>query len=85
MNDKDCRICALAKKTWLAFPTSLICDSKPFALVHVDVLGPFRSITFEYYRYFFMIDDDHTYHTWVYLMRTKVNTPILIRDFIISA
>lgn len=45
--------------------------SNPFDLILINTWGPFQVPTFEEYRYFLTLVDDHTRTTWVYLMQSK--------------
>ena len=50
-----------------------------FDLIHCDVWEPFAKATHDGFRYFLTIVDDATRSTWVYLMKSKIETrPLLI-------
>ena len=63
-----CSICHLAKQRRLPFMFSNNLSNSPFQLIHIDVWGPFHTITTEGYHYFFTIIDDCTRFTWVYFL-----------------
>ena len=55
-----CAICPLAKQKRLSYPShNNVCDTA-FALIHMDIWGPFSVCTTEGYRYFLTLVDDHT-------------------------
>lgn len=41
-----CEVCALAKHSRLSFPVSSISFIRPFELIHCDIWGPYKIITF---------------------------------------
>ena len=54
---------------------------EPFALIHVDVWGPYSICTYDGFRFFLTIVDDATRSTWVYLMKAKSNVKQLLISF----
>ena len=64
-------ICPLAKQKRLPFPSNNNMSTKPFALIHVDVWGPYSVCTY----------DDATRSTWVYLMKAKSDVKQLLISF----
>ena len=63
-----CIICPLAKQHRQPFPVSSSAALKPFALLHVDIWGPYRTPTYDAYKLFLSFVDDYTRGTWVYLV-----------------
>lgn len=61
----------MSKFTKLPFPLSKSYASALFDLIHLDIWGPYKEVTRGKYRYFMTIVDDHTRHTWVYLLQHK--------------
>ena len=48
-----------------------------------DVTGPIVIPSVHGHRYFLTVVDDHSRHTWIFLMHTKSETRKLIQNFII--
>jgi hypothetical protein len=65
-----CTICPLAKQKRLPFPNKNNFISS-FDLLHVDIWGPYHTVTVEGYKYFLTLVDDCTRTTWLYLMKFK--------------
>ena len=65
----------------LPFSISNHASSAPFELIHCDLWGPFATCTVEYYKYFFTIVDDFSRYTWVYLLKLKLDTQVLLPSF----
>ena len=76
-----CTICPLAKQKRLPFPSNNNMSTKPFALIHVDVWGPYSVCTYDGFRFFLTIVDDATRSTWVYLMKAKSDVKQLLISF----
>ena len=69
--DDFCQICPLAKHKRLIFPISTPSSNKIFYLLHVDIWGPLAITSVDLNRYFFIIVDDFSRHTWIFLLKTK--------------
>ncbi|CAN1752640.1 Retrovirus-related Pol polyprotein from transposon RE1 [Linum perenne] len=76
-----CTVCPIAKQHKLPFSSSKSLAPSPFALIHVDIWGPFSEPTFDDHRYFLTIVDDKTRFTWVRLMKLKSEARQLLVDF----
>ncbi|XP_021740117.1 uncharacterized protein LOC110706507 [Chenopodium quinoa] len=72
--DIVCQICPLAKQTRKPFPVSSSKSNKCFDLLHIDVWGPYKSMTHDHCTYFLTIVDDMSRHTWTFLMRNKTDS-----------
>nr|KYP62795.1 Retrovirus-related Pol polyprotein from transposon TNT 1-94 [Cajanus cajan] len=83
-NNKNfvCNTCHYAKQRKLPFPLSNSHATQPFALIHMDIWGPYSTLSMNGHRYFLTIVDDHTRYTWVYLMCNKSETRTHITNFI---
>ena len=78
-SNKNCVLCPIAKQKRLPFPSFNHIWNNAFNLIHCDVWGPFAKLTHDGFKYFLTIVDDATRSTWVYLMKSKVDTrPLLI-------
>lgn len=79
---QQCIICSLSKQTRSSFPLSNNQTSNAFDLVHLDVRGPYRTPTYDDFRYFLMIVDDFSHCTWVFLMQNKTEVFGHIRTYL---
>jgi len=70
-NDFVCNVCHLAKQRKLPFVNSKSKAECQFDLIHVDIWGPFPSISMNGNKYFLTIVDDYTRYTWVILLKNK--------------
>lgn len=70
-NVTPCDACHYAKQRKLPFPNSSTKSFAPFDLLHVDIWGPFSTVSFVGYRYFLTLVDDFSRYTWVVFKRTK--------------
>ena len=71
----------LSKKTREAFHESFNNAIEPFALVHCDVWGPYRTPSSCGAVYFLTIVDDYSRAVWIHLMLEKSEVPILLQNF----
>ncbi|XP_062081010.1 uncharacterized protein LOC133785811 [Humulus lupulus] len=76
-----CNICHLAKQKKLPFISQNNIAPVAFDLVHMDIWGPFHTISIEGFRFFLTIVDDHTRFTWVYMLKSKSDVQFLIPQF----
>nr|KYP68601.1 Retrovirus-related Pol polyprotein from transposon TNT 1-94 [Cajanus cajan] len=79
---KVCDYCHLAKQSKLPFPPGIHKSSAPFDLIHIDIWGPLAISSIQGHKYFLTIVDDFTRHTWLFLMKSKHETRILVKNFI---
>lgn len=69
-NNKDaCHIYPLARQQRVVFPLRSIKSNHCFALVHIDIWGPYRVPSFTGTNYFLIIVDDFTRCTWTFLLK----------------
>lgn len=64
------------------FPFSETKSATVFYLLHLDVWGPFHVQTFDGYRLFLTIINDHSRITWVYLLKLKSDVFMILNNFI---
>lgn len=76
-----CEICPLARQTKLPFSVSSIKSKCIFDLIHIDTWGPYKSPTYNGYRYFLTIVDDFSRGTWTYLLSAKSNAFPMLKYF----
>ena len=79
--NRECVVCPVTKHKRLPFPNSKHLFDHAFDLIHWDVWGPFAKATHDGFRYFLIIVDDATRSTWVYLMKSKIETSPLLISF----
>ncbi|GJY35249.1 retrovirus-related pol polyprotein from transposon TNT 1-94 [Tanacetum coccineum] len=60
-------------------------DHSKLELLHMDLCGPMRVASINGKRYILMIVDDYSRYTWVYFIRSKDETPEIIKKFIAQA
>ena len=80
-SNHSCDVCPLAKQSRLSFGTSSITSVKPFDLIHCDIWGPYKHPSLSGAHYFLTIVDDYSLFTWVFLMRYKDETQLLVKQF----
>ncbi|KAL2337821.1 hypothetical protein Fmac_012267 [Flemingia macrophylla] len=79
---KVCDYCHLAKQSKLPFPPGFHKSCAPFDLIHMDIWGPLAISSIQDHKYFLTVVDDFTRHTWLFLMKSKHETRILVKNFI---
>lgn len=81
--DCICDIFPLARQTRLPFPSSHIKTKGIFELIRVDTWGPYKSPTYNIYKYFLTIIDDYSRATWTYLLSSKSNVFSTLKDYLV--
>lgn len=82
-NKRICDSCHYAKQCNLPFPLSSSVSLHAFDLLHVDIWVPLSIPSLHGHKYFLTIIDDHTRHTWIFLMTAKSETRSLLQNFVI--
>lgn len=77
-----CHTCHLAKQKKLSYPSPNNMCNQILQLLHIDIWGPFSVETFEGYRYFLTVVDDHSRATWIFLLRNKSDVITVFPNFI---
>lgn len=67
----NCQTYPLAKQCRIVFPESHSSSTKCFQLMHVDVLGPYKTPTYEKKQYYVTIVDDFNRFTWICFIQCK--------------
>ncbi|XP_070046626.1 uncharacterized protein [Nicotiana tomentosiformis] len=62
-------------------PRSLTVNTTNFDIIHVDVWGPYRVPTYDGKRYFLTIVDVHSRFTWLYMLPSKAEVIVILRNF----
>ncbi|KAK4381522.1 Retrovirus-related Pol polyprotein from transposon RE1 [Sesamum angolense] len=76
-----CSICPLAKQSRKSFPSSDSSADTLFALIHVDIWGPYKQSSLSGCHYVLTVVDDHSRTTWTYLMRYKAQAITFLSTF----
>ena len=78
----DCESCILGKHHKFPFPISSSHATAPFALIHIDLWGPYRSPSLSGATYFLTILDDYSKTTWTHLIHDKQQVFHIISNFL---
>jgi len=77
----SCEIFQFAKHHRSSYSPKDCKQSSLFTLIHSDVWGPCREPTPNGKRWFITFIDDHTWITWVYLMKTRYEVESIFQTF----
>ncbi|GKD46266.1 integrase, catalytic region, zinc finger, CCHC-type containing protein [Tanacetum coccineum] len=84
--DHLCSACERGKSKKASHPPKLIpSDDSKLELLHMDLCGPMRVVSFNGKKYILVIVDDFSRFTWVYFLHSKDETPEIIKKFIAQA
>ncbi|GJR42010.1 retrovirus-related pol polyprotein from transposon TNT 1-94 [Tanacetum coccineum] len=84
--DHLCSACERGKRKKASHPPKLVpSDHSKLELLHMDLCGPMRVASINGKRYILVIVDDYSRYTWVYFLRSKDETPEIIKKFIAQA
>nr|GEW39391.1 hypothetical protein [Tanacetum cinerariifolium] len=75
-----CPSCELGKSKRASHLPKPVLNSKQ--QLHMDLCGPMRVASINGKRYVLVIVDDYSRYTWVYFLRTKDETPEVIKNFL---
>ncbi|GJS16536.1 retrovirus-related pol polyprotein from transposon TNT 1-94 [Tanacetum coccineum] len=85
-NDHLCSTCERGKsKKASHLPKLVPSDHSKLELLHMDLCGPMRVASINGKKYILVIVDDFSRYTWVYFLRSKDETPEIIKKFIAQA
>ena len=82
-SNKICDVCHFSKQKKLPFSLSDTSYSQPLDLLHADIWGPIAVPSIQGHKYFLTLVDDHTRHTWVYLMKNKSEVHTHLKRFLV--
>ncbi|GJT41949.1 retrovirus-related pol polyprotein from transposon TNT 1-94 [Tanacetum coccineum] len=81
--DHLCSACERGKSKKASLPPKLVpSDNSKLELLHMDLCGPMRVASINGKKYILVIVDDFSRYTWVYFLRSKDETPEIIKKFI---
>ncbi|GJX38666.1 retrovirus-related pol polyprotein from transposon TNT 1-94 [Tanacetum coccineum] len=84
--DHLCSACERGKSKKASHPPKLVpSDHSKLELLHMDLCGPMRVASINGKKYILVTVDDFSRYTWVYFLRSKDETPKIIKKFISQA
>ncbi|GJZ29429.1 retrovirus-related pol polyprotein from transposon TNT 1-94 [Tanacetum coccineum] len=83
VKEKLCSSCELGKANRIYFKTIAVTRSKKWLdLLHMDLYGLMRVESINGKKYILVIVDDYSRYTWTYFLRSKDETPKVLKDFL---
>nr|GEV93131.1 uncharacterized mitochondrial protein AtMg00810-like [Tanacetum cinerariifolium] len=83
VNDQLCSSCELSKEKRSSFKSKAVPSSKGrLNLFHMDLCGPMRVASINGKKYILVIVYDYSRYTWTLFLRSKDETPELLKDFL---
>ncbi|GJU31734.1 retrovirus-related pol polyprotein from transposon TNT 1-94 [Tanacetum coccineum] len=83
VKDQLCSSCELGKAKRCTFKKKTIPSSKGrLNLLHMDLCGPMQIESINGKKYILVIVDDYSRYTWTHFLRTKDETPEVLKDFL---
>ncbi|GJR93410.1 retrovirus-related pol polyprotein from transposon TNT 1-94 [Tanacetum coccineum] len=83
VKDQLCSSCEMSKAKRSSFKSKAIPSSKGrLNLLHMDLCGPMRVASINGKKYILVIVDDYSRYTWTLFLRSKDETPEVLKDFL---
>ncbi|GKB00753.1 retrovirus-related pol polyprotein from transposon TNT 1-94 [Tanacetum coccineum] len=83
IKDQLCSSCKVSKAKRSSFKTKAVPSSKGrLNLLHIDLCGPIWVEIINRKKYILVIVDDYSRYTWTLFLRSKDETPEVIKDFL---
>nr|GEX17917.1 hypothetical protein [Tanacetum cinerariifolium] len=83
VKDQLCSSCELSKAKRSSFKSKAVPSSKVrLNLLHMDLCGPIRVASINGKKYILVIVDDYSKYTWPMFLRSKDETPEVLKDFL---
>ncbi|GJZ40201.1 retrovirus-related pol polyprotein from transposon TNT 1-94 [Tanacetum coccineum] len=83
VKDQLCSSCEVGKANRSSFKTKTILSSKGrLNLLHMDLCGRMRVASINGKKYILVIVDDYSRYTWTLFLRSKDETPEVLKDFL---
>ncbi|GKB17560.1 retrovirus-related pol polyprotein from transposon TNT 1-94 [Tanacetum coccineum] len=83
VKDQLCSSCEVSKAKRSSFKTKAVPSSKGrLNLLHMDLCGPRRVASINGKKYILVIVDDYFRYTWTLFLRSKDETPEVLKDFL---
>ncbi|GJV17228.1 ribonuclease H-like domain-containing protein [Tanacetum coccineum] len=83
VKDHLCSSCEVSKAKRSSFKSKTVPSSKGrLNLLHMDLCGPMRVASINGKKYILVIVDDYSRYTWTLFLRSKDETPEVLKDFL---
>ncbi|GJY44202.1 retrovirus-related pol polyprotein from transposon TNT 1-94 [Tanacetum coccineum] len=83
VKDQLCSSCEMSKAKRSSFKSKVVPSSKGrLNLLHMDLCGPMRVASINGKKYILVIVDDYSRYTWTLFLRSKDETPEVLKDFL---
>nr|GEY21966.1 retrovirus-related Pol polyprotein from transposon TNT 1-94 [Tanacetum cinerariifolium] len=83
VKDQLCSSCELSKAKRSSFKSKVVPSSKGrLNLLHMDLCGPMQVVSINGKKYIMVIVDDYSRYTWTLFLRSKDETPEVLKDFL---
>nr|GEZ71321.1 retrovirus-related Pol polyprotein from transposon TNT 1-94 [Tanacetum cinerariifolium] len=83
VKDQLCSSCELSKAKKSSFKSKAVPSSKGrLNLLHMDLCGPMRVASINEKKYILVIVDEYSRYTWTLFLRSKDETPEVLKDFL---
>ncbi|GJW59010.1 retrovirus-related pol polyprotein from transposon TNT 1-94 [Tanacetum coccineum] len=83
VKDQLCSSCEMSKAKRSSFKSKAIPSSKGrLNLLHMDLCGPMRVASINGKKYILVIVDEYSRYTWTLFLRSKDETPEVLKDFL---
>ncbi|GKC11065.1 retrovirus-related pol polyprotein from transposon TNT 1-94, partial [Tanacetum coccineum] len=83
VKDQLCSSCEVSKAKRSSFKTKVVPSLKgQLNLLHMDLCGPMRVASINGKKYILVIIDDYSRYTWTLFLRSKDETPEVLKDFL---
>ncbi|GJV18118.1 retrovirus-related pol polyprotein from transposon TNT 1-94 [Tanacetum coccineum] len=83
VKDQLCSSCEMSKAKRSSFKSKVVPSSKGrLNLLHMDLCGPMRVASINGKKYIMVIVDDYSRYTWTLFLRSKDETPKVLKDFL---
>ncbi|GJR52548.1 retrovirus-related pol polyprotein from transposon TNT 1-94 [Tanacetum coccineum] len=83
VKDQLCSSCELSKEKRSTFKTKVVPSLKGrLNLLHMDLCGPVQIESINGKKYILVVVDDYSRYTWTHFLRTKDETPEVLKDFL---
>ncbi|GJR65340.1 retrovirus-related pol polyprotein from transposon TNT 1-94 [Tanacetum coccineum] len=83
VKDQLCSSCEMSKAKRSSFKAKVVPSSKGrLNLLHMDLCGPMRVASINGKKYILVIVDDYSRYTWTLFLRSKDETPEVLKDFL---
>nr|GEU91329.1 hypothetical protein [Tanacetum cinerariifolium] len=83
VKDQLCSSCELSKAKISSYKSKAVPSSKErLNLLHMDLCGPMRVASINGKKYILVIVDDYSRYTWTLFLRSKDETPEVLKEFV---